>query len=164
MLCPCCGKEIPDNLSFCTECGAALNGSMQAQETAADSTDTTAASAPEQVVNDLPQTAEQVSPAPESTVYTQPENPGKTLGIISLVLGIISFTCCGSFVTGIVGIILGFMGRSKSKQAGLSNGMATAGLILSALAVIIALIALVIYIVMCIIAFLSAAGSSVIYY
>lgn len=58
---------------------------------------------------------------------------GKNLGIASLVLGIVSFFCCGS-VCSIIGFILGLVSRSKQKE---NNGMALAGIILSSIAFVI---------------------------
>lgn len=47
--------------------------------------------------------------------------PGRTMGIVSLVLSIIGVH--------LVGIILGFVALSQSKKAGHSNGFAVAGII-----------------------------------
>ncbi len=47
--------------------------------------------------------------------------PGRTMGIISLVLSIVGVH--------VVGIILGFVALSQSKRAGQSNGFALAGVI-----------------------------------
>lgn len=58
-----------------------------------------------------------VNPAPAA-----PLNPGKTMGIISLVLSIIGLH--------LIGVILGFIGLSQSKKAGQKNGFALAGIII----------------------------------
>ncbi|WP_083260037.1 DUF4190 domain-containing protein [Cellulosimicrobium cellulans] len=57
------------------------------------------------------------------------ENPGKTMGIIGLVL---SFLGCLS----IVGIILSIVALNKSKKAGYGNGIAVAGIIVGAIVLI----------------------------
>jgi len=66
-------------------------------------------------------------------------DPGKTLGIIALVL---------SIVVSIVGAIVGIVARSKSKKAGYKNGFALAaiiiGFVLFALQVIGVIIAIVV--------------------
>lgn len=69
-------------------------------------------------------------PAPHSTV-----NPGKTMGVVSLVLSVIGFN--------VIAIIVGFVGLNKSKKAGHKNGFAVAGIVIGflSLIVIIALIA-----------------------
>lgn len=69
--------------------------------------------------------------------YQQPaqeaNGEGRGLAIASLVLGIVSFLCCGS-VCSIIGLILGIVSRSKQKE---NNGMAVAGIVLSAVALVI---------------------------
>lgn len=59
------------------------------------------------------------------------ENPGKTLGIVSLVLGIIGM--------GLVGLIVGIIGLKKSKKVGMSNGLAVAGIVVSIISIVIGL-------------------------
>lgn len=63
-----------------------------------------------------------VTPPPASS-YAAPSAtvPGRTMGIISLVLSIVGLH--------LVGIILGFVALSQSKKAGQSNGFALAGII-----------------------------------
>jgi hypothetical protein len=63
--------------------------------------------------------------------YSSPggENPGKTMGIVGLVL---SFLGCLS----IVGIILSIVALSRSRKAGYGNGPAIAGIIVGALMLI----------------------------
>lgn len=94
-----------------------------------------------------PQVPQQpVTPTPAYTPGMQPENPGKTLGIIGLVC---------AFLFPLVGIILSAIGLSKSKKVGMSNGLALAGLIIS----IVGTIAQFIIGLFFIIAVLAAAGA-----
>ena len=85
------------------------------------------------------------------------KNPGKVLGILSLIFGIIaivlgticscSCACLGSIlpaIFAIVGVILGIIGMSKSKAAGFSNPLALVGLILSGVAIVIMLLFIII--------------------
>ena len=65
--------------------------------------------------------------------YQQPQDNSRGLAIASLVLGIVSFFCCGS-VCSIVGIVLGVLSRKKKPT---DNGMATAGIVLSIIALAI---------------------------
>jgi len=51
-----------------------------------------------------------------------PVNPGKTMGIVALVLSIIGLH--------LIGIIVGFVGLNQSKKAGQKNGFALAGIII----------------------------------
>ena len=104
------------------------------------------------------------------------KDPGKVLGLIAMILGIVSaamsliflpFVCCYglglmgyvvSFALAVAAIILGAIGSKKSKAAGYKNVMATVGLILGivfagivalvvALVVLLAVLAIVFYII-----------------
>ena len=72
--------------------------------------------------------------------YQQPYNPQgqqpeqKGFSIASLVLGILSVVCCGAGLFGILGLIFGIMGQ---KRAPSSKGMATAGIVLSAIGIVL---------------------------
>lgn len=121
--CSNCGMEVTEGAAFCANCGAA-----QAPKT---------------------NTSEQPVPAPETGVVTtetvetvsveQPvaegpaanlEGPAKTMGIISLVCGILSIiACCGGPLFGIAAIILAVLAKKKA-EPGVKNTMATVGLIL----------------------------------
>jgi hypothetical protein len=62
-----------------------------------------------------------------TAVETQTQNPGKTLGIVGLVL---------AFVANIVGLIVSIVALRKSKKAGFKNGFAVAGIIISLISII----------------------------
>jgi thiol:disulfide interchange protein len=68
------------------------------------------------------------SQQPNQTSSNPREDPGKTLGIVSLVL---------AFIIPLLGLIFGFVARSKSKKAGHSNGLALVGIIISILSMIV---------------------------
>ncbi|MCH5296177.1 MAG: DUF4190 domain-containing protein [Ruminococcus sp.] len=70
----------------------------------------------------------------------QPES-GKNFAIASLVMGILSLVCCGSFVFSILGIIFGVISKQRQKE---NNGMATAGLVLSIIAIALSIIGIII--------------------
>jgi uncharacterized membrane protein len=57
------------------------------------------------------------------------ENPGKTLGIVGLVLGFLG-------PLSLIGLILSIVGLRKSKKVGQSNGVAVAGIVVSSLVLI----------------------------
>ena len=70
------------------------------------------------------------------------EDPGKNKGIASLVLGIIGVVSCwyGGFgmIFGIIALILAIMSGNSSQAAGLKrSGMATAGLILGIITIVL---------------------------
>lgn len=75
-------------------------------------------------------------PAPPAPAYSAPgtatgEDPGKTLGIVALIL---------AFVFQLLGLILGIVARNKSKAAGYKNGIATAAIWLSVVFMVLGLI------------------------
>ncbi len=90
-----------------------------------------------------------VAPAPAKA-----EEPGKVLGIISLVSGILSIVCCGG-ITSIVAIILGVISKNKQKE---NNGLATAGIILGVIGIVLCVISIIVGIIIGV-----AAGSSTAY-
>ncbi len=58
-----------------------------------------------------------------------PVNPGKTMGIVALVLSIIGLH--------LIGIIVGFVGLNQSKKAGQKNGFAVAGIVIGFIGLIL---------------------------
>lgn len=94
----------------------------------------------------------------ESIVEEKPAvDPGKNLGIISLILGIASIVgqCCPcipySFVTlsicAIVGIILSVNAKNKSIEAGFDNKLAKIAKIISIVGIVVCVIGFIIYII-----------------
>lgn len=72
-----------------------------------------------------------------SGAYNSPsgaEDPGKTLGIVGLVL---------AFLLAPAGLVVSIIGKVKSKKAGFKNGFATAGIIVSIALIVISIIAIV---------------------
>lgn len=91
-----------------------------------------------------PQPQEQYTPPPGSY-------PGKGMSIAALVLGIVAIV--GGFIIpipfidlacAIVALILGVLGRKKAKEVGAPSGIATAGLVLSIIALAWTIIATII--------------------
>lgn len=68
---------------------------------------------------------------------SEPEKPGKGLGIAGFVLSLVSFfSCCiGGIimvaVTNTMALIFSIIGRSKARKVNQKNGLATAGMIIS---------------------------------
>lgn len=71
--------------------------------------------------------------------YQEPADNSKGFAITSLVLGIVSFFCCGT-VCSIVGLIFGILSRKKNP---VNNGMATAGIVLSIVSLVLGVIILI---------------------
>lgn len=115
--------------------------------------------------------AEPKSP-PVKAEWTPPESPGssfgepaigqnppsspspaaagqnKTLAIVSLILGLLGFLCCGNIVCGIPAIIVGFLARKKEAENPNAYGggtLAMIGMILGVLSVITSFILIVLY-------------------
>ena len=75
--------------------------------------------------------------------------PTDGMAIAALICGIASFVACGP-VTGIAAIILGTMSRNKIDQSGGAvggRGMATAGLVLGWISVVITVLFIILFIV-----------------
>ncbi|WP_136612095.1 DUF4190 domain-containing protein [Sinomonas albida] len=64
-------------------------------------------------------------PAPQAV-------PGKALGIVSVILPFVGF--------GLIGLILGIVGRSQSKKVGAKNTPAVVGIVLGSISIVIGLI------------------------
>ncbi|MBX9718828.1 MAG: DUF4190 domain-containing protein [Microbacteriaceae bacterium] len=74
-------------------------------------------------------------PPAYSAAPAAPINPGKTMGIIALVLSILPFQ--------LIGIILGFVALGQSKKAGQKNGFALAAIIIGFIGLVLFLIFIV---------------------
>lgn len=78
--------------------------------------------------------------APPAPVGAPTEDPGRTLGIVALVL---------AFVFTLLGLILGYVARSQSKKAGFDNTPAKIAIILSwifiALGIVVGIIVSIVY-------------------
>ncbi len=61
------------------------------------------------------------------------QDPGKTLGIVGLVLSIIG-------CTSLIGLILSIVALNKSKKAGYKNGIALAGIIVGAVLLVVSIV------------------------
>jgi hypothetical protein len=68
------------------------------------------------------------TPAPVPAPAAAPVSDGKTLGIVGLVL---------AFVFSLAGLIVSIIARGQSKRAGVPNGPATAGIVISIIGIII---------------------------
>jgi hypothetical protein len=71
------------------------------------------------------------TPAPAPTPAAPAASDGKTLGIVGVVL---------AFLIPLVGLIVSIVARGQSKRAGVSNGAATAGIIISIIIMVVGII------------------------
>lgn len=93
-------------------------------------------------------------------VPVPPQAPKNGLGVAALVIGIISIllscTIFGGFIGGIVAVVLGIVGLRRVKRAEADNrGVAIAGVVLGALAVLLSTLVIVFMLV-----FMKSAGLS----
>ena len=75
------------------------------------------------------------TPAPTPAPGPAPVDDGKTLGIVGLVL---------AFLFSLAGLIVSIIARNQSKRAGVSNGPATAGIIISIIGIVITVIVIIV--------------------
>jgi hypothetical protein len=79
-------------------------------------------------------------------VAGQPEQD--TMAIVSLILGILNFFCCGIIAP--VALVLGFMSRAKIRNSGgalRGEGLALAGIILGAVGILELIVAIILAII-----------------
>lgn len=116
MFCNNCGNQIPDNSTFCPNCGTAFSQPQQPQQP--------------QYQPQYPQYPQQ----PGGYMPPQPPvtQPGKGMATASLVLGIVSFFCF-AYIAGTLGIIFGCV----AKNQGYKGKMATAGIICGAIGIVL---------------------------
>jgi hypothetical protein len=80
--------------------------------------------------------------------YGQPATvPGKTLGLVGMIISIASFFIV-PFIGHIAGIIVSAIARSQSKKAGVEkNTPATVGIVLGVIGVVLSIIGIIIFVV-----------------
>lgn len=69
--------------------------------------------------------------------YVESQDDSNGMGVASLVMGIISLVCCSSFIFSVLGIVFGIISLSRKKT---NNGIAVAGVVLSAISIIIGIV------------------------
>ncbi len=122
MICPNCGKEIPDGSFFCGECGSEVKN--VAEEVKAEE------SVVEAKKEETPVVAEPVKEEanePEGTVETEKPEENNTLSIIALIIAIVGLALIfvKGYLTGVAGIVAIIMGALGRKQGARSIGTAS---------------------------------------
>ncbi|MBP3706753.1 MAG: DUF4190 domain-containing protein [Clostridia bacterium] len=129
MFCVNCGSENQEGTKFCIKCGAPIEQQQQ-------------------VTAQPPIQPPVQQPMYQQPMYQQPMVPGKGLGIASMVLGILSLVLfCVWYVAipcGIIGLVLGAVGYNKARSCNIKNGMATAGIVCSCIALGLAVLFVII--------------------
>lgn len=119
MFCSKCGNQIPDNSTFCPNCGTAFAQPQQPQYNQPQYGQPQQPQYPQQPGGYVP---------PQAPV----SEPGKGMAIASLVLGILSFFCF-AYIAGTLGIVFGCVAKNK----GYTGKMATAGIICGAVGIVL---------------------------
>jgi hypothetical protein len=88
------------------------------------------------------QQAPYVQPMYSQPYQPAPINPGSSLGVASLILGIFAIVFCG--ITAIPGLITGIIGLSKSKDANMKNNEAIGGICCSIFSVVMTIFGIII--------------------
>lgn len=141
MFCTKCGNQNPDGTKFCIKCGNPMEAQAQPQAEAPVQQPVQPVQQPvQQPVYQQPvQQPVYQQPMYQQPMYQKPAVPGKGLGITSMVLGIVAlvFFCYWyiSIPCGIIGLALGAVSLNKARACNLKNGLATAGLVCSCVAV-----------------------------
>lgn len=146
MFCPNCGAQNPEGTVFCASCGAKVAVEQPAaqpvyQQPAQPVYQQSAQPVYQQPVYQQPiyqQPAYQQSVAPDAPM------PGKALGIIGMIVGILSLIFSCTFIYSSIGLLLGIPGmilsciaKGKASGAGRSNGLANAGFVCSLISLIL---------------------------
>ena len=78
------------------------------------------------------------------------------LSVAGMIVGIVSIIFNFYCITGVIGLILSFLGLKKSKETGAGKGMSIAGIICSIVGIVIGIFAIITFIKL-----MSAVGDSV---
>ena len=117
MFCKNCGNELKENDAFCSSCGTAVNGAKSNDD------------------NRSKETAEYYT----NQIYDAPKNNNKssynTYSIVGFVL---------SFFSGILGLIFSILGYTQAKREGTPTGLALAGIIISAISIVITIVLVIV--------------------
>ena len=133
MYCPKCGTPNKEEARFCVNCGNAMPVAAQPPVNPQPA-------APQQppVYAQPPVYPAPVPPQPHAAKPPKAKLPGMGQGIASMAVGIFSlvFFCIWYLALpgSIVGLALGSVANKKAKEVDRKNGMATAGVICSAIA------------------------------
>ena len=145
MFCEKCGNQLNEE-GICTACTANTEPAAETEEIEAPAVE---------AIEEIPVAEPVDAEAPELPTV----DPGKTFGIISMVLGIVAillntvcscipllgcFTAVVALIAAIVGVILGFVAMNKSKAAGFKNTFALVGMILSIASVALWIVSLIV--------------------
>lgn len=145
--CPKCNNECDDNAIICPKCGFLFNLAAQQPEQPAQQ-----GFQPQPPVNSGPQYQQGF----QQPGYGQPQQPfgappavqyakNNGVAVAAFVLGLLG-TLCNSWMLGVVGVILGFVGKNQirnSKGLQKGDGLALAGIILGFIGTVLSVLTMV---------------------
>ncbi|MBR2783928.1 MAG: zinc-ribbon domain-containing protein [Firmicutes bacterium] len=141
MHCTNCGSELPENVSFCPNCGTRVAAAPEPAPAPEPPRQEPPQPEPEPAPEPEPEPRRDVQPWPEEPYHAEEpaKQPKDTKAIISLVCGVIAaitmFTGGGAIigiVAAIVGLIFGINARKENPST-----MATVGIVLCALTLVL---------------------------
>ena len=135
MVCKNCGTSYEGDVKFCSVCGGELVPNKIPVQQSAYQQPTYAPQAP-------------YTPRPAAPV--KEKNPGSSLGLAAMILGIISIVFSFipligylTYVSAIVAIVLGAIGKKKSKEVGMKCGSGTVGILLGIVCFVLNIVCLI---------------------
>lgn len=125
MLCPNCGSKNPESATFCSACGANMKSASSQSFSGNNSFSDTSGFG----FNN------------QSFDFNQPvkSQNGKGMAVAALVMGILGLTICPG-ITSILAVIFGIVAKTKGNR----SGMATTGIVLGIIAIVMAIIGIII--------------------
>jgi hypothetical protein len=136
MFCGECGTQNPDTNQFCRNCGKPL---LKQQPAAQPAAATPQAPAPAMVFVQPPVTGAASPSAPAPVPGAGPKRARNWLGIVSLILGILSWgilTVIVAIAAVLIGIVSIFLYRKATGRIGISSII---GIVLGILAIVVSL-------------------------
>lgn len=142
MFCPNCGTQNPDGTSFCSNCGSPLTSNVNPAPAPAPVTPVTPV-APVAPVAPAPQPAPSYTPNQQPVTAIQPQTNGTNgLCLAGFIISLVSIVLGGSLsLISLILCIIGVNSAGKKNQKG--KGQAIAGIIISAVLVLIWIIAII---------------------
>ncbi|MDO4877633.1 MAG: zinc-ribbon domain-containing protein, partial [Oscillospiraceae bacterium] len=138
MFCPNCGTQNPDGTSFCSNCGSPLTSNVNPAPAPAP-----APVAPVAPVAPAPQPAPSYTPNQQPVTAIQPQTNGTNgLCLAGFIISLVSIVLGGSLsLISLILCIIGVNSAGKKNQKG--KGQAIAGIIISAVLVLIWIFAII---------------------
>ena len=136
--CANCGSALVPGAVVCSQCGTAVNSSVY-QQPAQQNYQQPAQPDQQIYQGTIPQQNYQ-QPGYQQPMYPQQPKVSKAYGITGFVLSLVGLLCCFPLPFGIAAIVLSCISKKKNEPC---TGMATAGLIIGIIAVVLGVISII---------------------